>query len=514
VGSFLAGPRLMASDGTSLERVKSLATPKSLLIAPNLSTMRPLMGSPSSPELDEGVLAEELKDLRTPGLRRRSDRVALPVLETIARLLDPTGTRINDQIKTAITLGSEPMADFRRLAVREVLDAGNQRLEQLGLRRRYVARQLKVTTKAVEAQEEGLFAELARHLVRLAPEPPPLPTASVEETTDAACDGGTEDTDISATKDGRKRGFVRPQQRRPAVVFSLSVLAALTVGLVLLLGNNQAPAPGELERLAQASERNLTGDQAPVPGTASRVLGFGDPTPEGRTVYPYVAHETEGVGTPASPTPTLDALTDVPGFGDEREFLHLATGTIKKPPGIYINRRSVFLRADEDLWLSLYIDNGAAEHEHNCSQLTGPTIAQNTTVGVAMWDSPNRRLHIIRGWIYASNAQPTWITDAVAVLTEQPRTLEMVPRRGSQYSELPAQYHGHIPLTNDTILQSAGMRLEDHALLGSCWQNRVDVFYSFTRSSKNLLPFLSYYGIVTIVNGDAISDVSARGRLC
>jgi hypothetical protein len=288
-----------------------------------------------------------------------------------------------------------------------------------------------------------------------------------------------EGTYTGATKASGKFNLALLRRRPLAVVLVVGLaVAALAVGLALSLGGNRALRPtAELKRLAQETERDLTGDQAPVPGTASRVLGFGDPTPGGRTVYPYVVHGK--VGTPASPMPTLDVLTDVSfGVGDEREFLHLAVGTTKKPPAIYIAKRTAFLQTGKDLWLSVYIDNGAGP-EPNCSQLVGPSIAQDTTARIAIWNSPNRRLHVIRGWLFASNAQPTWVTDAVAVITEGPRTLELIPSLSSQYSQLPARYHRHIPLKNDAILQPAGMRLEDNGLLGSCWQNRVAIFLLF-----------------------------------
>lgn len=447
-------------------------------------------------------LAQELSDVATVGVGRPlRGKAELRALAQVAEALATDKTlpelrQVEDAIRTAI----EQLGDtsFARAAawIFWTADDPNLDLRTIKARRHHASAEMKCSIETMEKTHEPRMhivivdALLKRLSDALRPGTPPLldqlgspsKPSSTNDADDESHTDGPDNADTTATKRRDKLVIAFQRRRRPAVALILcSLAAALAVGLVLsLVSNGRVPVPtAELERLAQESERNLTGDQAPVPGTASRVLGFGDPTPDGRTVYPYVAHEREGVGTPAAATPTLDALTDVSyGIGDEREFLHLATGTAKKPLAIHITKRSVFLRTGEDLWLSMYIDNGASP-EHNCSQLVGPTIAQNTTVGVNIWNSPGRHLHIIRGWIDAPNAQPTWVTDAVAVITESPRILGMEPRRGSQYTELPARYHGHIPLTSDAILQSAGMRLEDNALLGSCWRNRVDVFLFF-----------------------------------
>lgn len=457
-------------------------------------------------------LAQDLVNVATVGVGRPlRGKAELKALALVAEALAtnkalPELRQVEDAIRTTIEqLGDTPFARTAAWIFRTT-DDPNLKLQTITDRRDRAADEMKCKVSTLEETYEPrmriVIADALLKRLGDAPRPgtaplpgqpgaPSEPSATDDVTDEAATtldvgDATDEtdadsDADTAVTKRSDKLIIALLGRRRPTVVLTVCILATgLAVGLALSLGDGRVPLPTvELERLAQESQHNLTGDQAPVPGTVSRTLGFGDPTPEGRTTYPYVSHETEGAGTPAAPAPTLDALTDVPfGIGDEREFLHLATGTTKKPLAIHITKRSVFLRAGEDLWLSMYLDNGASP-EHNCSQLVGATIAQNTTVGINVWNSPNQRLHVIRGWIYASNAQPTWVTDAVAVITESPRTLEMVPRRGSQYTELPARYHGHIPLTNSAILQSAGMRLENNALLGSCWRNRVDVFLFF-----------------------------------
>jgi hypothetical protein len=181
--------------------------------------------------------------------------------------------------------------------------------------------------------------------------------------------------------------------------------------------------------------------------------------------------------TPASATPTLNVLTDAPGEGDERQFLSIMTGTTRGPhPGLRVYR-SAFLRDNSLLRLRIYIDNGA-EPEPDCNRLTGPTIAKNTSVRVAVWESPDKRLHIFRAWIYAENTKPSWITDAVGVITEGAHTLRPVPAASSQYSESPSAFDSYPQLKSYAITEPAGMVLGS-GLLGSCWSNRFLVYLVF-----------------------------------
>ncbi len=275
-----------------------------------------------------------------------------------------------------------------------------------------------------------------------------------------------------------KRHWGRPS----AVVLGLLLL----VGLVaLVLASRQPSSTAEptttLSSLATESERQLIGDHAPVPGDVSRLLGFGDPTPEGRTVYPYVAHKEEGAteGTLATPTPTLNSMTDVNhGIGDEREFVHVAIGGPERPHAANVTSRSVVAQGRQDIWLRIYIDNNAAE-ESDCERLIGPTIAVHTTARVAVWNSSNKHLHVLRVWVFAENANPTWVTDAVAVVTQSARTLKLIPSLSSQYSELPKTYLSHPPLTSSAVVDPAGMLLGGNGLLGSCWQNRFSLLLLF-----------------------------------
>ncbi len=364
------------------------------------------------------------------------------------------------------------MSELRGLAIRELLDAGTRHDILLSHRRDYVARKLEITKRHLEDTVEGeLLNELALSLVRLARERQPEPNPPAPETV-------------------RSEPGARPSLPRRWIVLrparTVLVAAVLIVTLTLApsgwLHSSVASVPtAELARLAGESEHELTGDLAPAPGDTSRQLGFGDPTPQGRTVYPYVAHRAEQgappQNTPVPATPALDVLTDAPGVGDERRFLQLITGKVTPSHPAGTIRRSAFVRGHENVRLWLYIDNGATP-ERNCARPAGPTIATHTTVRVAVWDSPNKRLHSIRAWVYAESAQPTWITDAVAVVTERADTFHFVPSLSSQYSESP-MYQSRPPLTSNAIVEPGGMSLGRDGLLGSCWQNRFVLFLTF-----------------------------------
>jgi hypothetical protein len=272
-----------------------------------------------------------------------------------------------------------------------------------------------------------------------------------------------------------------------AVVASIA-LVGLIVAIAGQLHRSSASSPtAMLPNLKEESERELTGDQAPAYGDASRTLGFGDPESQGRATYPYVSHNSKpgepGYGSPSSPTPTLDVLTDVPhGTEDERKFLHVMVGTAKRPHAVEIGKRSLLAQPSEYVWLRIYIDNGAYP-EPDCNKLAGPTIALHTSVRVAVWDSPNKRLHIVRGWVYSENATPKWVTDAVAVVTTRPRHLQLVPALSTQYSEVPSTYLSHPPFQSAALVEPAGMLLGGDGLLGSCWKNRFVVLPVFKQVS-------------------------------
>ena len=99
----------------------------------------------------------------------------------------------------------------------------------------------------------------------------------------------------------------------------------------------------------------------------------------------------------------------------------------KLPKDFVLRLTSSAAAKDRDLvFVWVYIANDAPE-QSNCSKLVGPTIATNTRVRLTIWNSPNNRLHIVRGWISADNVSPQWITDAAAVITAKAAPLSFDP---------------------------------------------------------------------------------------
>lgn len=274
------------------------------------------------------------------------------------------------------------------------------------------------------------------------------------------------------------RAVSRPRNERrlmrwggAGVVAVVLVVGAVWVTGGLRSGPSKTSGLGtpQAELTAQAA-RQLTGDQVPAPGTASRTLGFGsDPTAGVRPVEAYV-HVT-----PTTSTPLLDSMVDRPyGVGDERQFLRVYALHPQRWTKGYLPamRQVASLRPHDRVWLWLLVDNDAAP-QPDCRNLSGPSIATNTRARLTVWDSADKKLHIVRAWVLADNAQPKWVTDAVAVTSSKPVTFQLDPAASWQYSKLSRRYATMPPLQDSSILASAGMVVGDHGLLGSCWGNQV-----------------------------------------
>ncbi len=453
-------------------------------------------------ELDRETLFNELKEARRPGLRPAVRMGLVPVLAALAYDLadkpnpatsDPIGTTPNEerdeiaihQIVVMAEAADEHLDVRSRGVVAEVLGLGlaaDAEIPELEARRQAAADKMYLALSYFKRKKERpLLKAFADYLIGLAEERGQAVRLEDGDGTNPPEPNPPSPVQPPMPSPGTPHHAKRHRRRPSAVILSLLLLVGLVVFVLASRQPSSASVPkAALARLATESERQLTGDHAPVPGDVSSLLGFGDPTPEGRTVYPYVSHNpkpgTPGYGTPAAPTPTLNALTDVPhGIGDERQFVHVGiTETNERPHANTITHRAVYAQDGQDIWLRIYIDNGAAP-EPNCNMLTGPTIARHTTVRVATWDSPNGRLHVIRAWVYAENTNPTWITDAAPVLTQSAQTLKLSPSLSSQYSEQPKTYLSHPPLTSQAIVEPAGMLLGGNGLLGSCWHNRFSL---------------------------------------
>ena len=270
------------------------------------------------------------------------------------------------------------------------------------------------------------------------------------------------------------RRWARHQATQVGAVAALVLIGGASAWGIL--HNQSSPAKSgvpSVARLSAEALRPLVGDHAPVPGTAGRVLGFGDPAPGGRTVYPYVGR------TMVSSVPVFDSVVDVPGsVGDERDFLRVeATKALTKRRPAWHLHRSALLRAGSMAVLWLYLNNDGSSATNHCSTSVGQPVAQNTRVRLAPWQSADRRLHVFRAWVSADNAQPRWVTAAAAVVTTKPTTLRLDPMASWQYSKR-SPYASSPALRSRAILEPAGM-LVGSGSVGSCWQDRFVLALAF-----------------------------------
>jgi len=269
----------------------------------------------------------------------------------------------------------------------------------------------------------------------------------------------------------RTRG--RNNIRRRAVVLGIAIAVALAGVLVpTLLSSASPPRTPSLATLINEGERPLSLAETPVPGWASGVLGFGD-ADGGRPIFPY----TDVTNT--SNTPVFDSMVDTPEVADERLFLQYESRTRTKKGFIYATYSAGDVSGvPGPLLLWLYIDNNAAA-QPNCAIPVGSSVAQNTRVRLAVWDSTNRAIHVIRAWLEANNAHPRWVTDAVAIVTQPGVRLQLDPSHSHIYSPASPEYSKKLHLANDDILDPAGMQLGPNGVVGSCWSDRFYLVLSF-----------------------------------
>ena len=272
---------------------------------------------------------------------------------------------------------------------------------------------------------------------------------------------------------------------RPVHVWSLigglvlvSSVGSLLVGDVLSSSRSVAKPPS-VARLASEASRSLYLNETPAPGNASWQLGFGDAV-GGRQTFPYSG------ATTTTWEPTFNSIVDTryaPYGGDERQFLSL--GLVELPVAkLQTNwphrRRSVALSSDEAASVLVLIENSAAP-QPNCNRLEGVTIAENSHLRAGVWNSSDGKLHVIRVWLFASNTNPRWVTDAVAVTTDGTVELELDPKLSYVYSKEPAGFDTSPALRSKAVLQPGGMPVGhgDRGLIGSCWENRFFVVLLF-----------------------------------
>jgi hypothetical protein len=266
----------------------------------------------------------------------------------------------------------------------------------------------------------------------------------------------------------------RRWQGRPTLIGLAATLLLAAIAVMAIRPWDEAGASTHtlLNHLTAEAERPLSLNQTPLPGETRPVLGFGDEL-GGRRTFQYVNT------TPVPGYPILDSFLDSPEHvGDERMFVRVETGPRwyahrphwMKPAAVADPNALVFV------WL--YAANDAPE-EPNCKDLVGSTIAKNVRIRLAVWNSANNRLHVVRGWISADNAYPKWITDAAAVITSKAAPLSFDATDSWQYSLSPSQFAKEAPLPNQDFFDAGGMELSSDGLLGSCWANRWAMVFAF-----------------------------------
>lgn len=234
----------------------------------------------------------------------------------------------------------------------------------------------------------------------------------------------------------------------------------------------------KLARYERQSARNLSRPQTPEPLKRSPILGFGDSV-GGRRTYTYV----DGVGLRNWPQePVLNSIHNADhGVGDERRFLRVqatATRDQRQVSG-YVDR-GTYATPGQTVYMLIRVDNNA--YGIKGCPMVGPPIARDAKLQMTIWNSIDAKHHVVRAWISASNTKPKWITDAVAIDTKTPATLDADPTRSVTFSYSSKKYRNWRKLDNvQEVLDPSGVKIAD-GKIGSCWNDRVYMIIAFNQS--------------------------------
>jgi len=275
------------------------------------------------------------------------------------------------------------------------------------------------------------------------------------------------------TTDGQTPESISPRQVLRTwwgkLIAALSIVGLLN-GVVALGGTlSDWVTPRSRPSDASLVNRQLPLNRTPTPEASSPVLGHGDAV-GGRPPVPFVQRA-------AAQTPVLNSFVDLKGVPDERKFM---TARLVKssrvdrsnPPFARIVTVPRELRR---VWVRIMISNDATDVD-DCHRPRGERTATNVRLRLRVWSQPRARRHVVRGWILADNAYPSWVTDAVLVLTPSPTMLRMDPKDSSSFRVAPAP--SRLPVTS-AVAQPGGMLIGRDGLLGSCFDNRVYLLVSF-----------------------------------
>jgi hypothetical protein len=245
---------------------------------------------------------------------------------------------------------------------------------------------------------------------------------------------------------------------------TLMLVAAVLIvgGVTAWVSTSQStPPPTAIAQLASEAERNLTGGQAPGPGTVTRELGFGDPTPGGRKTYEFEA-------TPPL-TATLDSMVLAPlnPLIDERRFLGVQASAVTDARQLVRPSTHAILAPPHTIvWLSALVDNNA-DPTKTCMS-SGKQVSSDTRLLLSIWNSPNNYLHIMRAWITADDTEPPWITDAVAVITTAAATLEPDSSISREHAFESGTFAMEPLINVESLLVEPGLLVGEEGLVGTC----------------------------------------------
>ena len=438
-----------------------------------------------------GDLAKEVAQVRTVGVGRPLRQSAsVDGLVAVARELATDPSRppialIEDAIRGVIERHGKGKLG-RAIALEFGADETTEEAKSLQERRRLTATELGISQDTLKKSYDdrmcqAIAEDLLRQLVELR-----------DKLSEAVKEKGLPAVDAQGTSQQL------PQARhrlRISVGISVAVAVLLpsAVGVWLLSRPvvKFSSATRVLPVLISEANRALDLNDTPVPGTASGVLGFGDSV-GGRIVYPFVPE------APTTNRPFFNSMVDVSNTSseserydptDQRMFVHAASVSLNEVPTLqeriikpqypyeFISLRTeqlpplvarvVTLTTSEVLLVSVYIANDAWQRHDNCNDARKPWIAHNSRLRIAVWESQDRRLHVIRVWLDADNTYPRWVTDAIAAVTTVPTDLTL-DRTRSEDPAVDLFPPKHQPPPFSDPLQTSGMLIGEEGLVGNC----------------------------------------------
>lgn len=266
----------------------------------------------------------------------------------------------------------------------------------------------------------------------------------------------------------------RVEKRRLAAAVLVVAIAATVLLLVVVdpfAGNTAATDHDpSLHQLAAEDNRLIALNRTPVPGEASRILGYGDEA-GGRQMYAYGGNHNY-----TTLTPTLDSIDDAPyEYPNERKFAHVLILSRQHIDYLLDHEepRSARLPVNGGKLASVrvWVENSAAVlgpcHTHQ------PTTAAGVRLRLGIWDSPNHKLHVVRAWLFGRNTEPRWITDAVAVTTPRAARLVLMPALSNYWLR---QTHDRYLFPAVNALKPAGTAIGvgGTGRIGSCWKEDLN----------------------------------------